>query len=357
MSYLSCKYIKSIFYNYLKKILLLINPNASYLKYNIKMTEIKNDNNLLIKAQENKNKGMEELKTCCILFKCKPDYESAIPYLKEASTKYGAVRNFKEEIFCRNHLVECFRKTKSLWEEGNELEKIAYIQVNELNDYNEAYKTIINAHNAYYAQGDYQEATNCIYKIAIVFKQNKYLDLCEKVLKISFGSSVKFGHVVICKDEVCDYIYKTFNFYVGILFVNDKTRLVIESCDILAKSIESYEKQKTEIFNIYLTKAIALIINEDSSEELEKCYSECENWISDTDDSNKLESLKKIRHAIIDGKEGAFNTNLYEVCSSLDNEVTKKLKQAFDKSNEEKNKHNLDNVKDSFNEDNKEKYL
>ena len=304
--------------------------------------------NILQEAEDDKSRGLSELKTCSILFKCKPNYERAIPYFKNAAQNYAKIRNTKEEIFCRNKLVECFRQLKEFWQEGNELEQLSFLHLNELNDHKESLTAIINAHNAYYAQGEYQESSNCIKKIALLMKQQNQLDICEKMLKISYNSSLKYGHLVISKDDVSDFIYKTFHFYFGILIANNKTRIAIESCDPLAKSIESYEKDKSEIFSIYLCKLIAMIINEESDNEISIVIKKCEEWIKDRDDESRLQAVLKVKEAVSTGNLKLFTDNLYQVSMSLDNEVTKKLKQLLDKNSQHNNQENfIEDVKDS----------
>lgn len=313
------------------------------------------------KAMENKDKGLDGIKTNCLLCKFKPNYDLAIPHFKEAAKCYNGLKNYKEEIFCRFKLVECFNKTKSLWEEAYESEKIAFTQVQEFNDYNEGLKTITNAHMAYYEKGEYQDAVICIDKMVQILRQNSRSDLCEKLLEINYNSYLKFGHVVICKNEACDYIYKSFNIYAGILLANDKTRILIERSDSLAKSVEAYEKDKSEIFNLYLLKYLGRLINEDPDNEIDICIKQCQEYAVCRDDSNKLESALKLKEAIKNSNSKLFSDNLYEVTISMDNEINKKLKALFDKNNNgDNNKENdkLNYVRDSeLYEDEKDKYL
>jgi tetratricopeptide (TPR) repeat protein len=287
--------------------------------------------NLFKTAEKDKQKADEEIKTCPIFFKCQPDYERAIPYYKSAADGFHALKNFKDEIYCRNQLVTCFQKLKSFWEEGNTLEKIAHIQLKELNDAPLAYQTISNAHNAYYAKGDYHEACNCMSKLALEFKELSNLEYCEKTLKLSFNSILKFGHVVISKDEQADYIYKCFNSYSGILFANDKTRLVIENADLFIKSIENYEKNKSEIMIIYYIQTIAKIINENNEDEIEEGFKKCEACVEDRGDISKIDALRRVKRAFEISDSKLIEDNLYEVGSQLDNEIVKKLRNSYAK--------------------------
>lgn len=290
----------------------------------------KKNANLLKNAQNDKQRGLSELKTCALCFKCSPSYETAIPFLKNAATGFNALSDIKEEIECRNHLIDCFRYIKSFWEEGNELEKVAYLQLKGLNNPNDALISIQNSHLAYYNKGDYQEATNCVHKLSLVFKELKYMDHAEKALAVNYNSSLKYGHVVLSKeDDLHDYIYKSFNTYFGVLIANDKTTVAIESTNNLIKSLEAHENDKSEILNLYLLLACGKIINEDSN--VESILDKAKEYSSDRSDNSRINSIRSILNAVIKGDEKIFNDNSYEAFINFDNEVVKKIKVTLDK--------------------------
>lgn len=281
-------------------------------------------------AIKDKQKAVEKMKTCPLLFKCSPEYEEAIPYFKSAANGFKGARNHREEIYCREQLVICFQKTASLWEEGNEHEQIANIYFFELKDDKQGLKSITNAFQAYYNQGDYQSSTKAIQKIALNLRQEENIDTCEQVLKISFDSILKFGHLVVVKDDApSDYIYKTFKLYFAVLIQNNKTRIAIENCDLLYKSLSSFEKDQSELFLIFFQKLLGMIINEEEIDE--NLIDECRKISEDREDQSRINCMIELIKAIKNGDEKAFNNNTYEVGSGLDNEVIKNLKKAFNK--------------------------
>lgn len=309
------------------------------------------DSKIAKEAAADRDKGIDSLKTCALLFKCKPNYDEAIPYFKNAASGFKSIKNPKEEIFCRLQLVECFKKTDSLWEEGNEHERIAYIQFIDLKDHKNGYNSIINAHRAYYEKGDYQESSNCIFKLAILLRQDSnFNEYCEKLLKVSFDSLLKYSHVLLSKgDEQTDFIYKTFKFFTATLVQNDKTRIAIESSDLLIKSIKNFEKDKSALLEVYICKLVCMIINETDFNDINLVISECEGFVEDRSDIIKLGSVKKLKSAIDSGNEKEFNDNIYEVGSGLDNELVKKLKSSLNKTQAGKKSREVENK--SQNED------
>lgn len=295
----------------------------------------KKNTNLLKNATNDKQRGLSELKTCALCFKCSPSYETAIPFLKNAATGFNALNDIKEEIECRNHLVDCFRYIKSFWEEGNELEKVAYLQLKGLNNPNDALVSIQNSHLAYYNKGDYHEATNCVEKLSLVFRELKYMDHAEKALAVNYNSTLKYGHVVLSKeDDLHDYIYKTFNSYFGVLIANDKTSIAIESAKNLIKALEPHETDKSEILILYLLMACGKIINEDN--DVESILDKAKEYSSSRSDNSRINSIKSIFTAVVKGDERLFNENSYEAFINFDNEVTKKIKVVLDKNNSNK---------------------
>lgn len=296
----------------------------------------------LSQAIKDKEEGLKHIKTCKIMFKCTPSYDEAIPYFKSAANNFKSEESFKEELFCREKLALCFQKTNSLWEEGNEHSNIARIYFNNIKDEDKGLKSIINAHNAFYNKGEYQDAIQCIYKLALHLridysKDYSKLEIIEKMLKVCYDSCLKFGHVVVSKEEnEKDYIYKTFKLFFAVLIQLNKQDKAIEYSEILYKSLCAYEIDKTELFEIYFQKIIGLIINLDFNNKdlFEENINECKNISEDRDDLQKLDALNTLVKAIISKNHKEFNDNLYEVGLSLDNELTKKLKDVFNRQSE-----------------------
>ena len=175
-------------------------------------------------------------------------------------------------------------------------------------------------------------------------------------MKIGFNSSLKFAHVLLSKGEQSDFVYKSFNFYAGLLVANDKTRIAIESAENLIKSVENYEKDKSEIVNLYVIKILCMIINEEDEKIIEESFSKAQDYAVERDDSNRLKALESIKVAVNKGDLSLFNSNVYEVTHSLDNEIVKKLRSAYEKAEAER-KENKENNKDDTKEKEEEEYL
>jgi len=69
------------------------------------------------------NKGVNYLKTSCLKCRFKPEYISAIPYLKTSADEFHNCNNFEKELEARQSLITCFQKEESFWEEAKEYEK------------------------------------------------------------------------------------------------------------------------------------------------------------------------------------------------------------------------------------------
>ena len=298
------------------------------------MTDTKKPKDLSTTALKNKNKGMEYLSTCPLLFKCKPDYDSAIPFLKSASKDFNALKNIKEEIFCREKLIECFRKTHSLWEEGNESNIVANIKL-QSKDYEGCLSSAFNAHLAFYNNGDYTDSTSCITKIANELRALKELKYSEKLLKFLVDSLLKYAHVVYSKDDGNEYVYNAFHLYSSLLIEDNNIQKVIETSTLIIKSINAFIKRPSELFQYYYIKLLCLMLL-DNNNEFEEVKKECLDYSED--DMSQLSSLVELKLAIEENNEKEYKRNIYEVTNSLDIVFSKAISNKFNQKKENKEK-------------------
>ena len=119
------------------------------------------------------NKGINCLKTSCLKCRFNPDFTSAIPYLKTASDEFHACNNYEKEIESRHHLITCFQKEESFWEEGKEHEKISYIYLTKLKSYQEAYDSIESGYNSYIKNHSYEDGIKCLMKASDSFLEEE----------------------------------------------------------------------------------------------------------------------------------------------------------------------------------------
>jgi hypothetical protein len=212
----------------------------------------------------NKQKGDAYVKTSCIMCKFKPNYEDAIPFYKLAADGFHGQNNIKEEIYCREKLAVCFRNLVSEWEEGNEYNKIAVLQVKNLQDYNAALQTIQNAYNSFFIKGEYKYSIDCVTKLSEKFIELNETAFAEKCLKMAFEGVLTVFHSIASKpDEPTDFLYSAINRYMAINFKLNKIDTIVDSADKLIKVIEPYETSKSQVANMYGYHLIGLMLKED----------------------------------------------------------------------------------------------
>ena len=147
------------------------------------------------------NKGINCLKTSCLKCRFNPDFTSAIPYLKTASDEFHACNNYEKEIESRHHLITCFQKEESFWEEGKEHEKISYIYLTKLKSYQEAYDSIECAYNAYIKNHSYEDGIKCLMKASDSFLEEEKEQEAEKCLDFAFEGIKKYYHVMTMNES------------------------------------------------------------------------------------------------------------------------------------------------------------
>jgi hypothetical protein len=194
------------------------------------------------------NKGINCLKTSCLKCRFNPDFTSAIPYLKTASDEFHACNNYEKEIESRHHLIICFQKEESFWEEGKEHEKICYIYLTKLKSYQEAYDSIECAYNAYIKNHSYEDGIKCLMKASDSFLEEEKEQETEKCLELSFEGINKYYHVMTMNEnESHKYIYDCIDKYIDFNFGKEKYKKCIS---IAKKSVDLIKSEKKDDINL-----------------------------------------------------------------------------------------------------------
>jgi hypothetical protein len=287
------------------------------------------DQKSLKEADKYKSEGDFELKTSIICCKFKPNCEDAIPYYNQAINLYHAAGRFQDEIYCREKLCYCFRYLKSAWEEGNQHEKIAFINLDHLEKNTQAMISIQNAYQSFFVQGDYKDAVNSVKKMGHQFLEKDEVDLAERCLKIAYDAILAVFHTLATKkDEPYDFLYTALDDYIAILFKNNKVRIAIEVIENALKVIDQYEENKSQIAHVYGFLLISLIVNEDE-ESLKIKGEQAKSLCDKNSDVRFIENIINLHQHIKDAKENQFRDGMIEINVDYPIEVAKKLNNAF----------------------------
>lgn len=279
-------------------------------------------------AKENEAQAQSYLKTSCIFCKFKPNYLDAIPYLQKAADSYHGSKEWLNEIKCRENLARCFKETNSFWEEGTEYEKIAKIKLNQLSLSNDALISIQNAHSAMFSQREYESSIKCLVSLAQDYLIRGEYNFSERCLKTAYESIQKIFHVIAMNKDTSPitYVYKCIVDYVDILIRNNKD----ESCaDILNNTIkmikedDSSNTEQIEKCSVILL-GVFIILGE------EKNYTDL---VDMTDEGNNLRMIQRLKNSIKDKNEKEFKDSLVDAEYVLPGEMCKKLKNIFNKIN------------------------
>ena len=194
------------------------------------------------------NKGINCLKTSCLKCRFNPDFTSAIPYLKTASDEFHACNNYEKEIESRHHLITCFQKEESFWEEGKEHEKISYIYLTKLKSYQEAYDSFECAYNAYIKNHSYEDGIKCLMKASDSFLEEEKEQEAEKCLDFAFEGIKKYYHVMTMNEsDNSKYIYDCIDKYIDFNFGKEKYKKCIS---ISKKSVDLIKSEKKDEINL-----------------------------------------------------------------------------------------------------------
>ena len=214
-------------------------------------------------------KGIECLKTSCIKCRFQPDFTSAIPYLKTAADEFHSCNNFEKEIEARHHLITCFQKEESFWEEGKENEKLSNLYLTKLKSPSESYNSIESAYNAYIRHHSYEDSIKCLMKASDNFLEQENDKEAEKCLDLAFDGIKKNYHVMTMDENASQmYIYDCIDKYINLAFQKEKFK---KGAIISNRGAELIKKEKSDEINLidkyYGIQAIAEIVDKEKDKE------------------------------------------------------------------------------------------
>lgn len=280
-------------------------------------------------AKTHRSRGDSEIKTSCITCKFKPNCEDAIPFYTQAAEIYHGASAWNDEIYCRDKLTFCYHTLKSLWEEGNEREKVAFIYLDKLDNKDMAYKWIQNAYLCFFQQGEYKDAVNALKKLGQLYLEKDDLEYAEKCLKGAYEAFLQVFHTLATKkDEPYDFLYAALDIYLSILHRNNKVKLANESCQNVIKVIEQFEEKKTKIIHVYGLYLLGLIIVEDDNNFNVQAEA-AKNTADKISDRRFIENIDSLYECIRDCNENQFGDCMIEINVDYPIEVTKKLNEIF----------------------------
>ena len=296
------------------------------------------------------NKGINCLKTSCLKCRFNPDFTSAIPYLKTASDEFHACNNYEKEIESRHHLITCFQKEESFWEEGKEHEKISYIYLTKLKSYQEAYDSFECAYNAYIKNHSYEDGIKCLMKASDSFLEEEKEQEAEKCLDFAFEGIKKYYHVMTMNEsDNSKYIYDCIDKYIDFNFGKEKYKKCIS---IAKKSVDLIKSEKKDDINLldkyYGLQALGEILDKQDNK-----YNETidKGMKYNNDSSGLCYKINYLLSKIKDGYKEEDKTvmdTVYEISGIVPNNVYKKLYRYVEdyKISDNKNENEKDKITD-----------
>ena len=297
------------------------------------------------------NKGINCLKTSCLKCRFNPDFTSAIPYLKTASDEFHACNNYEKEIESRHHLITCFQKEESFWEEGKEHEKISYIYLTKLKSYQEAYDSFECAYNAYIKNHSYEDGIKCLMKASDSFLEEEKEQEAEKCLDFAFEGIKKYYHVMTMNEnDNSKYIYDCIDKYIDFNFGKEKYKKCIS---ISKKSVDLIKSEKKDEINLldkyYGLQALGEILDKQDNK-----YNETiDKGMKYNKDSSGLcykinYLLSKIKNGYKEEENKTVMDTVYEISGIVPNNVYKKLYRYIEdyKISDNKNENEKDKITD-----------
>ena len=297
------------------------------------------------------NKGINCLKTSCLKCRFNPDFTSAIPYLKTASDEFHACNNYEKEIESRHHLITCFQKEESFWEEGKEHEKISYIYLTKLKSYQEAYDSFECAYNAYIKNHSYEDGIKCLMKASDSFLEEEKEQEAEKCLDFAFEGIKKYYHVMTMNEnDNSKYIYDCIDKYIDINFGKEKYKKCIS---IAKKSVDLIKSEKKDDINLldkyYGLQALGEILDKQDNK-----YNETiDKGMKYNNDPSGLcykinYLLSKIKNGYKEEENKTVMDTVYEISGIVPNNVYKKLYRYVEdyKISDNKNENEKDKITD-----------
>ena len=297
------------------------------------------------------NKGINCLKTSCLKCRFNPDFTSAIPYLKTASDEFHECNNYEKEIESRHHLIICFQKEESFWEEGKEHEKICYIYLTKLKSYQEAYDSIECAYNAYIKNHSYEDGIKCLMKASDSFLEEEKEQEAEKCLDFAFEGIKKYYHVMTMNEnDNSKYIYDCIDKYIDFNFGKGKYKKCIS---IAKKSVDLIKSEKKDDINLldkyYGLQALGEILDKQDNK-----YNETiDKGMKYNNDPSGLcykinYLLSKIKNGYKEEENKTVMDTVYEISGIVPNNVYKKLYRYVEdyKISDNKNENEKDKITD-----------
>ena len=297
------------------------------------------------------NKGINCLKTSCLKCRFNPDFTSAIPYLKTASDEFHACNNYEKEIESRHHLIICFQKEESFWEEGKEHEKISYIYLTKLKSYQEAYDSFECAYNAYIKNHSYEDGIKCLMNASDSFLEEEKEQEAEKCLDFAFEGIKKYYHVMTMNEsDNSKYIYDCIDKYIDFNFGKEKYKKCIS---IAKKSVDLIKSEKKDDINLldkyYGLQALGEILDKQDNK-----YNETiDKGMKYNNDSSGLcykinYLLRKIKNGYKEEENKTVMDTVYEISGIVPNNVYKKLYRFVEdyKISDNKNENEKDKITD-----------
>ena len=297
------------------------------------------------------NKGINCLKTSCLKCRFNPDFTSAIPYLKTASDEFHACNNYEKEIESRHHLITCFQKEESFWEEGKEHEKISYIYLTKLKSYQEAYDSFECAYNAYIKNHSYEDGIKCLMKASDSFLEEEKEQEAEKCLDFAFEGIKKYYHVMTMNEsDNSKYIYDCIDKYIDFNFGKEKYKKCISIAKKSVDLIKSEKKDDINLFDKYygLQALGEILVKQDNK------YNETiDKGMKYNNDSSGLcykinYLLSKIKNGYKEEENKTVMDTVYEISGIVPNNVYKKLYRYVEdyKISDNKNENEKDKITD-----------
>lgn len=301
--------------------------NVELERANLEPSKLRN----LKEADDNRSRGDDEISTSCICCKFKPNCDDAIPYYSSAADIYHGANQWKDEIYCREKLAFCFRKTNSPWEEGNEYEKIAKIYLNNLRNMEACYQSTQNAYNSYFIKAEYASAIKCLTSIATGFLDNDEDELAEKCLKLAYDGFLQVFHVVSAKtEESNDFLYKALDKFIAILVSLGKLKEAVDANEKAIKVIEPSEQDKSRTAEAYRLLLITYILNGDEGIFKDKAEAALTVCVRNSD-RKMIDNVSRLYAALKEGNEKRFDDCMIELNVELPIEITRKLSEMIKK--------------------------
>lgn len=273
-------------------------------------------------AEYNKSQGEEEIKTSCIFCKYKPNYADAIPSFRKAADQYHGLRDWDQEIYCRIRLALCFKETNSLWEEGNEYQKIAFVQLNQQSKKEEALNNIQLAHQCFYNAHEYDSSIKCLIKMSFEYRNRSESDYAEKTLKVAYDIILKIYHVIsLSNNDDVTYVFELMDAYFELLVQNNNANKMISVAETFITLLKEDSKNKKQISHVYGIILCSYLINSDM-DSYSNLYTKIEADDYDNDDIRHVDEIKRCLETL---NEKEFKSAMIDLQGDYPNIICQKI--------------------------------